>query len=67
MKIEMPPDIYGGNPAALLEHFGLRIDGKPTAPDTVWEVSRPFASRAHHVHAAPAPSDRRRPQSLDGR
>ncbi|WP_067891760.1 hypothetical protein [Nocardia vaccinii] len=39
MKISVPPQMYGGNPAGLLERLGLRVDRAPSESDTDWEVS----------------------------
>ncbi|MGW0323961.1 hypothetical protein [Nocardia sp. NPDC003183] len=38
MKIDLPPEMYGGNPAGLIEHLGLRVDRRPAGKDSVWEV-----------------------------
>ncbi len=39
MKIELPPQIYGGDPDGFLEYFGLRVDRRPSGSATDWEVS----------------------------
>jgi hypothetical protein len=39
MKIELPPDISGGDPAWLLDYLGLNVVQAPTPPDTTWVVS----------------------------
>lgn len=39
MKIDLPPEIFGGNPAGLIEYLGLDIVHRPAAPSTAWEVS----------------------------
>lgn len=39
MKIDVPPQMYGGNPAGLLEHFGLQVDSGPSKSGTEWEIS----------------------------
>ncbi|MEU1956810.1 hypothetical protein [Nocardia rhamnosiphila] len=39
MKIEIPPQLFGGNPAGLLEYLGLCIDHQPSESAPSWEVS----------------------------
>jgi hypothetical protein len=39
LKIDLPPEISGGNPAGLLDHLGLNVVQTPTPPDTTWVVS----------------------------
>ena len=39
MKIDLPPQMYGSNPAGLIEYLGLDIRHRPTGSDTVWEVA----------------------------
>ncbi|MEB3980159.1 hypothetical protein OQ968_02650 [Mycobacterium sp. 663a-19] len=39
MKIDLPPDISGGDPAWLLDYLGLNVVQAPTPPDTTWVVS----------------------------
>ena len=39
MKIDLPPDISGGDPAWLLDYLGLDVVQAPTPPDTTWVVS----------------------------
>src|SRR5277367_3296864 len=39
MKIDLPPDISGGDPAWLLDYLGLDVVEAPTPPDTTWVVS----------------------------
>jgi hypothetical protein len=39
MKIDLPPEISGGNPAWLLDYLGLDVVEAPTPPDTTWVVS----------------------------
>ena len=46
--------MFGGNPAGLIDHFGLRIHHQPTG-DTVWEVSaRPTTLVESQVLHGPA-------------
>ncbi len=39
VKIDLPAQMYGSNPAGLNEFIGLNIRHRPAASDTVWEVS----------------------------
>jgi hypothetical protein len=39
MKIDVPPEMFGANPAGLIHFSGLYIGSRPTGSDTVWEVS----------------------------
>jgi hypothetical protein len=39
MKIDLPPDISGGDPAWLLDYLGLDVVQAPTPPNTTWVVS----------------------------
>ena len=39
MKIDLPPNISGGDPAWLLDYLGLDVGQAPTPPDTTWVVS----------------------------
>lgn len=39
MKIALPPEMYGGDPASLIEDLGLELHRRPTAPYEEWEVS----------------------------
>lgn len=39
MKVHLPPEIYGGNPAGFLDYVGLVVTQQPTSPSTAWEVS----------------------------
>ena len=39
MKIDLPPQMYGSNPAGLIEYLGLNIQHRPAASETVCEVS----------------------------
>ena len=39
MKIDLPPEISGGDPAWLLDYLGLDVVQAPTPPDTTWVVS----------------------------
>lgn len=55
MKIDLPPDIYGGNPAGFIDYCGLAIKRPPTGSDTVWEVSaRPATLVTSQVLCGPA-------------
>ncbi|MBF6302803.1 hypothetical protein IU459_35510 [Nocardia amamiensis] len=39
MKIDLPPQLYGGNPAGFLDYLGLRVDRRPSGSTPDWEVS----------------------------
>lgn len=39
VKITLPPELYGGQPADMIEHFGLQVDQPPSSGNTDWEVS----------------------------
>lgn len=39
MKIDIPPEMFGNNPAGFIDHLGLVVQQRPTGADTVWEVS----------------------------
>lgn len=39
VKISLPPDLYGGDPAGLLNHLGLVVDRKPAFEGGMWTVS----------------------------
>lgn len=39
MKIDVPPEMYGNNPAGFIDHLDLVAERCPTGSDTVWEVS----------------------------
>lgn len=39
MKINVPPEIFGGNPAGLMDRLGLHVDRAPSSSDELWEVS----------------------------
>lgn len=41
MKIDLPAEMFGGDPAGFIEYLGLRIDSRPEPAGTVWEVSVP--------------------------
>jgi hypothetical protein len=62
MKIDLPPQMFGGNPAGLIDYCGLFVLNQPTAPDTVWEVSaQPIdLVKAQTLHGPPLKKRRRR-------
>jgi len=39
VKIILPPEIFDGNPAGLIEFLGLRANGRPSASDNLWLAS----------------------------
>jgi hypothetical protein len=39
VKIDVPAEMFGGNPAGLIEHCGLSVVNGPMGSDTVWEVA----------------------------
>jgi hypothetical protein len=39
MKIDLPPEMFGGDPAGLIDYCGLFVVNRPTGSDTAWEVS----------------------------
>ncbi|WP_143536524.1 hypothetical protein [Rhodococcus sp. 05-2254-6] len=39
MKISLPSQMFGGQPAGLLSHFGLQIEKRPTPGQDTWQVS----------------------------
>jgi len=38
MKFDVPPEMFGGNPAGLIDYCGLHIGSRPTGSGTAWEV-----------------------------
>jgi hypothetical protein len=55
MKIDLPPQMYGGDPAGLIDYCGLIVVKGPTGSDTVWEVAaRPADLVVSHVLHGPA-------------
>jgi hypothetical protein len=39
MKIDVPPEIFGNDPAGFIDHLGLVVQQRTASADTVWEVS----------------------------
>lgn len=56
MKIALPPEMYGGNPAGLIEYLGLTMERRPTNPADVWEGS--LGTRRQFVSAPDQPTYR---------
>ncbi|WP_162625415.1 hypothetical protein [Mycolicibacterium llatzerense] len=44
MKIDVPAQMFGGDPAGFIAHLGLRITGRPSPSETVWDVAAPAAT-----------------------
>jgi hypothetical protein len=39
VKFDLPPEMFGGNPAGLIDHLGLVINERPDSGQTIWDVS----------------------------
>lgn len=39
MKIDVPSEMYGNDPAGFIDHIGVVVRRRPIVSDTVWEVS----------------------------
>ncbi|MGU3438422.1 hypothetical protein ACNHUS_36105 [Actinomycetes bacterium M1A6_2h] len=55
MRIDFPPEMFGGRPAGLLDHFGLDVEQRPDPGSNTWHVSsRPLAVLTSKVVHGPA-------------